>query len=63
MAQLFSCEFYEFFKNIFFKRTRPVAAYEVMILKFVIGSEVIPAAPSDDVLGIMIDGKLNFNLH
>ena len=36
LAQVFSCEFYEFFKNIFFNRTRPVAAYEVMILNLLL---------------------------
>ena len=32
-------------------------------VKFIIGSEQIQAVPSVYMLGIMIDDKLNFNLH
>ena len=32
-------------------------------IKFIIGSEQIQVVPSVDILVIMIDDKLNFNLH
>ena len=32
-------------------------------VKFIIGLEQIQAIPSVDILGIMIDDKLNFNLY